>query len=197
MADDKPPILQNSTAPQPDREPEPDAGHVPMTEEFDTAKWTLPPLGIVGIVLAVIAVIIGIVAFVTRAKPAAAGTISDAYAVAMPDNSVLVAVTLTLRNTTDKPLWIRNLKARLTTDQGQFSDEAANAVDFDRYFQAFPDLRTHSTQPLKVETKIMPGAQASGTVIVSFPVTVDNFNNRKSLAVIVEPYDQAPITITK
>jgi hypothetical protein len=190
-------MLQHSAVPEPNREPEPDAGHIPMTEEFDKAKWTLPPLGTVGMVLAVLAVIIGIVSFITRTRPAGAGNISEAYAIAMPDNTVLAAVTLTLRNTTQKPLWIRNLKARIKTDQGEFTDDAANAVDFDRYFQAFPDLRGHSSQPLKVETKIMPGAQESGTVIVSFPVTVDDFNARKSLSVIVEPYDQRPITITK
>ncbi|MFB3917958.1 MAG: hypothetical protein ACE14M_14610 [Terriglobales bacterium] len=197
MADDKPPMLQRSAMPGPNREPGPDAGHIPMTEEFDKAKWTMPPLGVVGGVLAVLAVIIGIVSFVTRPKPAGAGSVSEAYAIAMPDNTVLAAVTLTLRNTTEKPLWIRNIKARIKTDQGEFTDDAANAVDFERYFQAFPDLRSHSIQPLKVETKIMPGAQEGGTLIVSFPVTVENFNARKSLSVIVEPYDQRPITITK
>jgi hypothetical protein len=193
----KPQFLQRSATPEPNPEPAPDAGHVPMTEEFDKPQWTMPPLGVVGIALAAIAIIIAIVTFATAPKPGATGQITSAYAVAMPGDSVLATLTVTLQNTGDKPLWIKNLKARLKLDQGEYTDEAANAVDFDRYFQGYPDLRDHSIQPLKVETKIMPGAQERGSLIVSFPVSLDNFNRRKSLSVIIEPYDQRPITITK
>jgi hypothetical protein len=196
MSEERPQPLQRAAAPEPNRQ-EPDAGHIPITEEFDRAKWTLPPMGVVGMVLLVIAVIVGIVSYAARPKPGATGSIDEAYAVAIPGDSVLATIKVTLQNTGGKPLWIRNIKARLQTEQGEYKDDAANAVDFDRYFQGYPDLRDHSMRPLRVETKINPGAQERGSVIVSFPVTLDNFAKRKSLSIIIEPYDQAAITISK
>jgi hypothetical protein len=178
-------------------EPAPDAGHIPLTEEMDKAKWTLPPLRVVGIVLLVIAVIVGIFAYANRPKPGGAGSIDDAYAVALPGDSVLATIKVTLQNTGGKPLWIRSIKGQLNTDQGEFKDDAANAVDFERYFQGFPDLRDHSIRPLIVETRIEPGAQERGSIIVSFPVRLDAFEHRKSLSVIIEPYDQRSFTITR
>lgn len=193
MAD---PRLQPAPQSQPQPE-ETDAGHVPLTEEFDKAKWTMPPIGVVVIALAVIAVIVGLISYGMRPKPGATGSIDEAYAVALPGDNVLATVKVTLRNTGGKPLFIRNIKAQINTDKGEFKDEAANAVDFDRYFRGYPDLRDHSILPLKVETRLSPGEQIRGSVIVSFPITVDTFNNRKSLSVVIEPYDMAPVAIQK
>lgn len=192
MPEKKPQIAR----PAPQAEP-PDAGHVPMTEEFDRAKWTLPPFGVVAITLLAIAVVIGVISYGLRPKPGGTGSIDDAFAVAVPGDNVLATLKLSVQNLGGKPLWIKELKAKVTTDKGEFEDTAANAVDFDRYFTGFPDLRDHSIAPFKVETKIGPGEQARGSIIVTFPVTVDEFNHRKALLVTVEPYDQAPIAIKK
>ena len=48
------------------------------------------------------------------------------------------------------------------------------------------------------ETKILPGNKATGTVIVTFPVTQDAFDKRQSVSVVIQPYDQPlPVTLTK
>jgi hypothetical protein len=48
------------------------------------------------------------------------------------------------------------------------------------------------------ETKILPGNDARGTVIVSFPVTQPVFDQRKSISVVVHPYDQPlPVELKK
>ena len=60
---------------------------------------------------------------------------------------------------------------------------------------AYPDLKEHATQPLVVETKIAPGAEQKGAVLVSFPVTKEQFDARKDLNVTIEPYDQNPIVL--
>ncbi len=117
----------------------------------------------------------------------------------VPDqNSVLVAVNVTLRNSGEKPLWIRTVKATIKTDERDFTDEAASAVDFDRYFEAFPALKAHALPALVPETKILPGARVQGTVVVSFPVKLDAFDRRKSLSVLIQPYDQPlPVVLTR
>ena len=204
MPDDIPP--KSSPTPEPIPEPEAapilDLGPGPginIGEEFGTAKRNLPPARIVAIVLGTAAVLLGIFAFVTRAKPQGNGSVDSIAVVEIPDqHAVMVAVNVTLHNSGKKSLWVHDIKAKLTTDGGEFTDEAASAVDFDRYFQAFPALKEHAIAAIPPETKIPPDGQAQGTVVVSFPVTKDDFEKRKSLSVAIQPYDQPlPVVLTK
>ena len=169
-------------------------------EEFGTAKRNLPPASIVAICVAGVAVILGIFAFVQRAKPQGGGSIDSIMAAEVPNqNMVLSAVTVTLRNTGEKPLWIHSLKARLTTADGKtYDDDAVSGVELDRYAQSFPVLKQNAQAPLLPETKILPGKEHRGTVVVSFPVNQQAFDQRKSLAISIQPYDQVmPVVLTK
>ncbi len=175
-----------------------DAGHIPITEEMDSARWTLPPATPVIVVVIVLACIVGLLAWIFRAKPAGSGAITGVYAVEVPNqSSVLVNVHVRLQDVSEKPLWVRDVKATVKTAQGEYSDEAASQADFQRYFQAFPELEQHKMAPLAPETKITPGAQTEGMVIVSFPVTKEQFDQRQSLAVVIQPYDQRSVTIAE
>jgi hypothetical protein len=201
MPDDTPSPPATPSTPSAAPAPSPPEG-LPLPhlgEEFGTAKRNLPPTNIVAAVLAVAAVMVGIFAFVLRAKPQGGGLIDNIAAVEIPNqNAVLVAVNVTVHNAGRKPLWIRTIKATLKTDTSELSDEAASAVDFDRYFQAFPALKEHALEALTPETKLQPGNEARGTVVVSFPVTQDAFDKRKSLSVVIQPYDQPlPLVLTK
>ena len=188
-------MAENGVPPKP-AQPQYDAGHVPITEEFDSPKRSLPPAVPVVIALVVVAIVVGVIAFVERSKPVAQGGIDSVYA-SQPANmtNTMVALQVTVSNVGDKALYIKSITANLKTDQGDQSDDAASASDYDRYFTAYPELRQHSTQPLTVETKIMPGAEQKGTVLVSFPVTEQQFNARKDLNVTIVPYDQNPIVL--
>jgi hypothetical protein len=169
-------------------------------EEFGTAKRNLPPAKIVVICIAAVAVILGIVALVQKQKPQGAGSIDFINAVDVPDqNTLLASVTVTLRNTGQKSLWIHTVKARLTTSDGKtYDDDSASGVDLDRFAQAFPVLKENTQPPLLPETKLMPGTERKGTVVVSFPVTKEAFDQRKSLELFIQPYDQAlPVTLTR
>lgn len=170
-----------------------------IADEFGTAKRNLPPAGIVAICIAVVAIIVGIIAFTERPKPQGAGSIDFATAAEVPgQNMVLAAVTVTLRNTTDKPLWIHTIKANLTTADGQsFEDKAAPVVDLDRYFTAFPALKESVEPPLAPETKLLPGASQKGTIVVGFKITKEAFVQRKALTVSVQPYDQVLPVVLK
>jgi hypothetical protein len=187
---------------EPAADPRLDLGPGPginIGEEFGTAKRNLPPAKVVGIVLAVAVVLLAIFAFLDRAKPQGDGSIDNIAVAEVPDqNSVLVAVNVTVHNSGEKSLWIHDIKAKIQTDNGELTDEAASPVDFDRYFQAFPVLKEHTLAAIPPETKIPPGGQAQGTIVVSFPVTKDGFDKRKSLSVVIQPYDQPlPLTLTK
>jgi hypothetical protein len=169
-------------------------------EEFGTARRNLPPAGIVLICIAAVAVILGAIAYFNRQRPQATGSIDGVSAVEVPgQNTTMVAITLTLRNTGEKPLWIHTIKARMTgADDKTFDDEAASGVDFDRYFQAFPALKENVQPPLLPEAKLQPGTEQKGTIIVNFPVTKDAVDKRKSVAVTIQPYDQPlAVVLTK
>lgn len=189
---------------QPSPLPSPPSGPQPITEfhigdEFGTAKRNLPPAGIVLICIAAVAMVVGIFAFKERPKPQGAGSIDFVAAAEVPgQNMVLAAITMTLRNTAVRPLWIKTLKAQLTTTDNQtFDDEAASAVDLDRYFQAFPALKESSEPPLSPETKLLAGTEQRGTIIVGFKVTKETFDQRKSLIVTIQPYDQVLPVVLK
>ena len=184
--------------------PPPPATPEPITEfhigdEFGTAKRNLPPAGILLICIAAVAVIVGIFAFKERQKPQGAGSIDFVSAAEVPgQDMILAAITVTVRNTAEKPLWIHTLQAQLATADGRtFDDKAASAVDLDRYFQAFPALKESSEPPLSPETKLLAGAEQRGTIIVGFKVTREVFDQRKSLTVTIQPYDQVLPVVLK
>lgn len=160
-------------------------------EEFGTAKKNLPPAGIVLICVAAVAAVILIVSFVKRAQPQAKGSLDNVAAVEIPEQgSSMVALTFTLHNTSNKILYIHTLQAKIKTAAGEQTAEAVSAIDFGRYFQAFPALKIGAQPPLPPETKIQPGESVTRTIIVAFPVTLGVFNQRQSTSVVIQPYDQ-------
>ena len=196
MRDDIPinPPLPSTPVPPAQEEPK---YKFDIGEEFGTAKRNLPPAKILAIALAILLVVAAAVIF-TQSRPTAAGSIEGVNAVEIPNqNSVLVAINLSLHNGGDKPFYIHTMNASISTETGEFKDEAASPMDFGRYFQAFPELKQHTLEPLQVETRIPPGGDAAGTIIVSFPVTKEGFDKRKSLSVSVQPYDQRAVVVTK
>ena len=174
---------------------QPPSDDPPKYQEFGTAKRSLPPAAPVAIALAVVAIIVGIVAYTQRAKPIAEGSI-DAVWFSQPPNQPdpMVLIAVTLRNVGTKTLYVKNVSASLRTSEAEHADEAASASDYERYLQAYPDLRGHG-EPLKVETKIPPGGAQTGLVMVSFPVPSQAFEQRQDITVTIQPYDNNPIVI--
>ena len=169
-------------------------------EEFGTAKKSLPSGKILVIAIIVLGIIVAFVSFLKRAKPQASGTLDNVVAVQIPgQDSTMVALTFTLHNSSDKILYVHTLQASVKAPNVPDSTvEAVSAVDFDRYFQAFPTLKNGSQPPLMPETKIQPGETTARTIIVAFPMNLDAFNRRQVLAAVIWPYDQTvPVVLSK
>jgi hypothetical protein len=191
---------EQTPAPPPQPPTTPAGPTIRIGEEFGTAKKNLPPAKIVLIAIGVVLVVVLIASFLKRAKPQAAGSLDNIVAVEIPgQGSTMVALTFTVNNTSDKILYVHNIQAALKPPTGDSSTaDAVSAIDFNRYFQAFPTLKVGAQPALPPETKIQPGETVSRTVIVAFPVTLEVFNQRQSASVIVWPYDQTvPVTLTK
>jgi hypothetical protein len=166
-----------------------------MSEEFDRAKWTLPPLVPVLIAAAAIAIVVAVVSLSTRAKPAAGGAITKVASVDQ-QGTTMVAVQVKLDNKIEKQIWIKDISSELeTTDGRKYTDHAAAAVDASRYLQAFPALREAQADPLRDELKIPSGTSFTGFSVFSYPVNKEVFDARKSLTVRIELYDQAALVL--
>jgi len=172
---------------------------ISIGEEFGTAKKNLPPGKIVVIAIVLVGIVVAVTAFLKRAKPQASGTLDNVVAVDIAgQNSTMVALTFTVHNTSDKILYVHNIQSSLKAPSGDATTDAVSAVDFDRYFQAFPTLKNGIQTPLVPEAKIQPGETVTRSIIVAFPKALDAFNQRQSVSVIVWPYDQTvPIVMTK
>jgi len=182
---------------QPQKQPlsiAPDAGHIPMSEEMDSARWTLPPIVPVLIALVAVAIVIAIVAFANRQTPST-GALTKVIAAENAD-SVLVAVHLNLNNAKNDYLWIKSITGELTDKDGKkYTDEAAPAVDLDRYIQAAPELGEGRIAPLKTEIKVPAHKSQAGMTIFVFPVNKAAFDARKSFAVRLDFYDQSTMVL--
>jgi hypothetical protein len=192
-------------APQPEQPTQstppaaPSGPTIHIGDEFGTAKRNLPPVKILLLATAGILIIVGIYSFSNRAKPQAGGTLDNVVAVDLPgQNSVLAAFTFTLRNSGEKTLWVHDIKGKIAGPSGEQDSEAVSAMDFDRYFQGFPALKNGAQPALAPEDKLQPGQEVKRTVMIGFPVNLEAFNQRRSVSVIIQPYDQPlPVVLTK
>lgn len=151
-------------------------------------------------VVATIAVTIAIGLYVWSGQkpPAAVGNIEqvvvhpmhtetsgvDAAGAAMPQQSydqVLVFTRVKLRNQSDKPLFLHQVMANATLDDGIHTSYAATAHDFDRVFVAYPDLASLHGNGLPSEATIDAGQTLEGTFVSAFRMNKQQFDARKAL----------------
>lgn len=197
-------------------EPRFDAGHIPMTEELDSARWSLPPVVPVVIAAAVLAVILGLYLVGSKKPPTSSGSVSKVIALPMhmeskgsiapgmagtvdqdveKSDSVLIAIALDVKNAIQKPMYIKGLEAKLVTQKGELTDYAAPASDYDRIVLAYPQLNMGSIKPFQAESAIPANTEQQGLMIVSFPISRDDWDSRKSLVATVNFYDHAPLVL--
>jgi hypothetical protein len=183
--------------PPPQTAAEPSTGF-DIAEEYGTARKSLPPAGIIAICVVAVIAVIAIYGFTHRAKAQSTGSIDDVVVVPVPDQDmVLTAINISIESHDEKPRWIKSIQVAADVNGNKISDDAIPAVDAQRYFTAFPDLKQHALDLLTTETRINAGGKLLGTVVASFPVKADAFAARKSLTVTIAPYDELPIVITK
>jgi hypothetical protein len=181
-------------------QPKPPAGPtINIGDEFGTAKRNLPPAKIVLLAIGAVLVVVAIASVIKRPQPQGSGSLDTVVpAQIQGQTSTMVALTFTLRNTSAKIFYVHEIEAKLKTAETESSSEAVSAVDFPRYFEAFPTLQNGAQPPLVPETKLQPGEEVKRTVIVAFPVDLQTFYRRQSVSVVIHPYDQqVPVTLTR
>ena len=185
--------------PAPPTPPAPEGPTINIGEEYGTAKKNLPPATILIAAIAILAGVVISISFAKRAKPQASGSLDNVAAVEVTgQGTTMVALTFTLRNTSDKVLYVHEIQSSMKNPSGDATANAVSAIDFDRYYEAFPALKNGAQPALMPEAKIQPGETVARTIIVNYPIPLDTFNRRQTISVIVWPYDQRlPILMTK
>jgi len=188
-----------TTPPQPTPPPNSAGPTINIGEEYGTAKKNLPSAKILIVAIALLGVAVIFFSFIKRAKPQASGTLDNVVAIEVPSQgTTMVALTFTLHNTSDKILYVHEIQSSMKNPNGDATANALSAIDFDRYYEAFPELKNGAQPALAPEAKIQPGQSVSRTIIVNYPIKLDAFNHRQSISVIIWPYDQQiPILMTK
>jgi lipopolysaccharide export LptBFGC system permease protein LptF len=174
----------------------PDAGHIPITEEMDSAKWTLPPIVPLLIAGVFVAILVAVVVFTNRSTPVASLAITKVAAADQQGNT-MVAVQAKLDNQIDKLLYVKAIVAEIETADGKkLSDTAAPSMDAARYIEAFPPLQEAKADPLKEELKLPAKTAYSGVAVFAFPIDKKTFDSRKGLTLRVQMYDN-PTLVAK
>jgi hypothetical protein len=168
----------------------PDAGHIPMSEEMDSAKWTLPPIIPLLVAAVVVGILVAVVALSNRTKPSASLAITKVVSASQEANT-MVAIQIKLDNQVEGPLWIKQIQAEVETPDGKkYSDNAAPGVDGPRYMEAFPPLAEAKADWLKEDLKIPTKTSFNGVAIFSYPVDKAAFDKRKQVTLRIQLYDR-------
>ena len=174
----------------------PSAGHIPITEEMDSAKWTLPPIVPLLVAAALVAIVVSVVVFSNRTKPSASLAITKVVSAAQEGNT-MVAIQIKLDNQVERPLWIKEIKAEVETADGKkYSDSAAPGVDAPRYMEAFPALQEAKADWLREDLKIPTKTSFNGVAIFSYPVAKTAFDARKQVTLRIQLYDRPTLVAT-
>jgi hypothetical protein len=162
----------------------------------------------------VMCIAIGIYAFVGRTPPFASGEIEavwahpqhtdtsglDANGMPMPKQSVdqmMVFTTVKLQNLTNHPLFLGNVTANVTLDDGIHSSYAGNKGDYDRIFVAYPNIPVPHLTPISpLDTTIDPGQTVEGTFVSAFKMTQQQWDGRKKLDYTFDFRYQPALTLT-
>jgi hypothetical protein len=174
----------------------PNAGHIPITEEMDSAKWTLPPIVPLLVAAVLVAIVVSVVVFSNKTKPSASLAITKVVSAAQEGNT-MVAIQIKLDNQVEGPLWIKEIKAEVETADGKkYSDSAAPGVDGPRYLEAFPALQEAKADWLREDLKIPTKTSFNGVAIFSYPVAKAAFDARKQVTLRIQLYDRPTLVAT-
>jgi hypothetical protein len=124
----------------------------------------------------------------------------DASGAAMAKQSVdqvMVFTQVKLHNQSDHPLFLTNVLTNATLDDGVHSSYAANKLDYDRIFVAYPDIPVPHMEPISaLDTEIDPGQTVVGSFVSAFKLTQQQWDAHKKLDYTFSFRYQPNLTVT-
>jgi hypothetical protein len=113
-------------------------------------------------------------------------------------DDLYVLATVRVDNRLRVPLFLNDITGALYPPDGSdpITSSAIEKNDLDNLYITFPALKPLAGPPLLRETSIPAGGNAEGMVLLHFPLTEADWNNRKSATVTIDFYHQGPFTVT-
>jgi hypothetical protein len=115
---------------------------------------------------------------------------------ATSQDDLYVFTTVRIDDKLKLPLFIKDITGTLTTPDGEDDTSAIEKNDFDNLYTTFPQLKPFASSPLLRETAIQPNDHAEGMVLLHFPVTQAQWDQRTSATVTITTYSQGDLTVT-
>jgi len=115
---------------------------------------------------------------------------------ATSQDDLYVLTTVRVDDKLKLPLFIKDITGTLTTPDGEEDTSAIEKNDFDNLYTTFPQLKPFASPPLLRETAIQPNDHAEGMVLLHFPVTQAQWDQRTSATVTITTYSQGDLTVT-
>jgi hypothetical protein len=177
--------------------------HDASAEGEDLAKGSSYLLWTTLIAFVVVSVSITLFLMANRVPPVAAGDVTQVWAhgvhtITTPIDAngvqsageqfdqVLVLAQVRVRNQSKEPIVLKDMLTNATFEDGIHSSYAATALDFDRIFIAYPELKALHGKTLIRDTVLAPGQELDGTIISSFHVTKAQWAARKDLTFSIQ-----------
>lgn len=95
---------------------------------------------------------------------------------------VLVIAHVKLHNQSKEPLFFHEIMTNATLDDGIHSSYVAIAADYERIFQAYPELASLHGPPLSQRITIAPGETQEGNIVSAFRLTKQQWDARKDMS---------------
>lgn len=112
-------------------------------------------------------------------------------------NQLLVFAHVRLHNPNAAPITLEDDWAVVTLPNGETRRSlGASGPDFDKVFQAYPQLAPLRMDPLRRDIQIQPGQSVDGLVVFSYPLSRQEWDTRKSMQVTVSFNGAKDITLT-
>jgi hypothetical protein len=112
-------------------------------------------------------------------------------------NQLLVFAHVRLHNPNTAPITIVDDWAVLTLPDGETRRSiGASTADFDKVFQAYPQLAPMRMDALRRDTQIQPGQSVDGMVVFSYPISRDEWEKRKAMQVTISFNGAKDVTLT-
>ena len=97
-------------------------------------------------------------------------------------DQVLVFTRVRLHNQSKQPLFLHQIMTNVTHPDGSVDTSfATTASQYERIFQAYPDLAQWRSTPINTELTLETGQTAEGTFVSSFRMTKEQWDARKTL----------------
>src|SRR5271156_2862473 len=111
-------------------------------------------------------------------------------------DQLLITAQVQVRSQAKYPLYLHDMWSNLTTNSGdQQRSLAANKIDFQSVFVAYPQMASLKQEPLLRDITLQPGQSAQGLVVFHYPMTKDQWDARHGFEAVISFTNQKDLVL--